>query len=112
MALCQSLLKFLSVGIGITRNLFIAFLKSFADGSRRPQGIDAGAKIYDLSRVNARLLSPRVDIPTVLPVDLGFYRAAVDISTNVTSDRMAVIRHRHRASFSMVILTGVQSSPR
>ncbi len=112
MAFCQSLFKFFSVGIGITRNLFIASLKSLAGGSRGPQGIDAGAKINDLRRVNTRLLSPRVDIPTVLPVDLRFYGAAVEISTNVTSERMAVTRHRHRASFSMVILTGVTSSPR
>ena len=112
MALRQRLLQFLSVGIGITGNLLIAFLKSSTGASRRPQGIDAGAKIYDLGRVNLRLLSPRADVPTVLPVDLRFYRETVEISTNVASERMAVTRHRQRASFSMVILTGVKSSPR
>src|SRR5437016_978941 len=112
MAFCQSFLKFFSVGIRIMRNLFIAFLKRPAGGCWGPQWIDTGAKIYDLSRVNASLLSPRPDIPTVLPVELTFYRAAVEISTNVMSERMAVTRHRHRASFSMAILTGVKSSPR
>ena len=111
MAVCQSLLKFFSVGIGITRDLFIAFLKSLAGGSRGPQGVDTSAKIYDLGRVNASLLSPRVDIPTMLPVDLRCYRAAVEISTNVTSERMAVTRHKDRASFNISILTDVKSSP-
>lgn len=111
MVLCQSLFELLSVRFGITQYLLVAFLKSLARRSRGPQGVDTSAKIYDLGRANASLLSPRVDIPTMLPVDLRSYRAAVEISTNVTSERIAVTRHRDRASFNISILTGVKSSP-
>src|SRR5262245_20435413 len=111
MMLCQSLFEFLSIRVGIAQHLVVTFLKSLAGGSRRSQGIDAGAEIDDLRRINARSLSPSIDISTMLAVQSLSYNRTIEISTNVTSERMAVIRHRDRASFNISILTGVRSSP-
>src|SRR5262245_1739476 len=111
MVLCQSLFKFLSVRFGITQHLPVAFLKSLACQSRRSQGIDAGAKINDLCRINARSPSARKDVSTMLSVQSLSYDRIIEISMNVTSERMAVTRHRDRASFSISILTGLNSSP-
>src|SRR5215510_16145398 len=58
MVLCQGLFEILSVRLRITHHLLVAFLKSLAGQSRRSQGIDAGAEIDDLRRINARSLSP------------------------------------------------------
>src|SRR5215470_12573559 len=111
MVLCQSRFELLSVGFGITQHSLVAFLKSLARRSRRSQGIDVGAEIDDLRRINARSLSPSIDISTMLSVQSVSYDRSVEVSTNVTSERMAVTRHRNRASFSISILTGVNSSP-
>src|SRR5262245_29244793 len=111
MVLCQSLFEFLSVRFGIMQHLLVTFLKSLACWSRRSQGIDAGAEIDDFRRINARFLSPRIDVATMLSVQGVSYDRTIEISTNVTSERMAVTRHINRASFNISILTGVRSSP-
>src|SRR5262247_511813 len=111
MVLCQSLFEFLSVGFGITQHPLVAFLKSLARRSRWSQGIDASAEIDDLLRSNARSLSPSIDISAVLSVQSVSYDRSAEVSTNVTSERMAVTRHINRPSFSISILTGVKSSP-
>src|SRR5262245_45137955 len=111
MVLCQSLFEFLSVRFGITQHLLVTFLKSLAGRSRRSQGIDAGAEIDDFRRINTRSLSPRMDISTMLSVQNVSYNRTIEISTNVTSERMAVTRHRDRASFNISILTGLRASP-
>jgi len=111
MVLCQGLFEILSVRLRITHHLLVAFLKSLAGRSRRSQGIDAGAEIDDFCRINARSLSPRMDVSTMLSVQSVSYDRTIEISTNVTSERMAVTRHINRASFNISILTGVRSSP-
>src|SRR5262245_66443301 len=111
MVLCQSRFELLSVGFGITQHILVAFLKSLAGRGRRSQGIDAGAEIDDLSWINARSLSPSVDISTMLSVQSLSYDRTIEISTNVTSERMAVTKHINCPSFSILILTGVKSSP-
>src|SRR5262245_21145253 len=111
MAVRQSLFELLSVRLRITHHLLVAFLKSLAGQSRRSQGVNAGAKIDDLCRINARSPSGRKDVSAMLSVQSMFYDRTIEISTNVTSERMAVIRHINRASFNISILTGVKSSP-
>src|SRR5262245_27423480 len=111
MVLCQGLFELLSVRFRITHHLLVAFLKSLAGQSRRSQGVNAGAKIDDLCRINARSPSARKDVSTMLSVQSVFYDRTIYISMNVTSERMAVTRHRDRASFSISILTGLNSSP-
>src|SRR5262245_44134103 len=111
MVLRQSLFEFLSVRFGITQHLLVTFLKSLACQNRRSQGIDAGAEIDDLCRINARSPSARKYVSTMLSVQSVFYNRTIEISTNVTSERIAVTRHRDRASFNISILTGVKSSP-
>ena len=111
MVFCQGFSEFLSIRVGIAGNISIAFLKRFPGRSRRSQGIDASAEIDDRCRIYAYLPSPRIDIPTMFSVQWVFYNRAAEISTNVTSESMAVTRHRDRASFNMSTLTGVKSSP-
>src|SRR5262245_46949095 len=111
MVLCQSFFEFLPVGFGIMQHLLVASLKSSASRGRRSQGIDAGAEIDDLRRINARSPSARKDVSTMLSVQSVSYERTIDISINITSERMAVTRHKNRASLSISILTGVKSSP-
>lgn len=111
MALCQGLFQFLSARVGITQDLLVASLKRLAGRGWRSQGIDAGAEIDDLRRINESSLTPRIDVSTMLSVESVSYNRSVEISTNVTSDRMAVTRHIDRASFNISISTGVKSSP-
>lgn len=112
MPLRQSLSKFFSIRIGIACYLAVAFLEGFARRSRRPEGVDAGAEVNNIGRVNASFLSPGIDSPSMLSIELGFYRRAFEISAKVMSERVAVTRHRTRASFNIPILTGARSSPR
>src|SRR5262245_63827491 len=103
MVFCQGLFEILSVRLRITHHLLVAFLKSLAGQSRRSQGIDARAEIDDLRRINARSLSPSIDISAMLSVQSVSYDRSAEISTNVTSERMAVSRQIKRASSSIPI---------
>src|SRR5262245_55149332 len=101
MVLCQSLFEFLSVRFGVTQQLLVAFLKSLASQSRWSKGIDAGAEIDDLSRINVRSSSAHKDVSTMLSVQSLSYDRTIEISINITSERMAVTRHMNRPSFNI-----------
>src|SRR5215470_11799312 len=112
MPLCQSVSKFFSVRIGIAYYLSVAFFEGLARGSRRPQRIDAGAEVNNFSRVETSFPGPGIDGPSMLSIESGLYGRAIEISAKVVSERVAVTRHRTRASFNIPILTGARSSPR
>ena len=99
------------MGIGIAGDFPVAFQKGLPSRCRRPYSIDAGAEVDNLIAIDARGARPGIDVPTVFSVDRRFYEWAIDISTKITSERMAVTRHKDRASFNISILTGVTSSP-
>ena len=61
----QSFFEFISIGVGIARDGIVAFYKSFARRSRRPQRIDTRAEIENLAGIDADALRPVLDIPAM-----------------------------------------------
>lgn len=111
MSLSQSVFEFFSIGIGIARDFSVALYKSLVRRCWRPQWIDAGAEIKNLTGFDAGALRPPIDITAVCSVELRLYPRVVASSAKVASERIAVTRHKTRPSFNISILTSVKSSP-